>query len=417
LIELAEQSRDPLCLFIDGYERLAEVDSELTNWLWEALLLPLARKSAFPLLVVVCGWHWPSNPAIMHRAETAILDDFDPPRVNSYLRKAGVFSLTALSSEQQEELAKAFYNLTLGHLLVLGLAVAYYKELPVQERTLANLQANKPLLDERARIAFLQERLLARLSEPARMLLEYGSILRSFDQEVLQVLLDAATEQPIGEKQLLDDRSYEQFLGYPFVKQILAVGSSSDPTQFTFHELVHQVSLSALRRLHPHTKEQLHRSMAAYYQTIADLEDLKALSSPEATRSEQEKWLAEVPIQRLKLLSEYFYHALQVQDLQFDTFNTWVWLTSRLINRWRRPQVELLLELIQRLIQEGESFFGQSSAAYREYLIYTSNFLAQGAQWKEALATAEKVITLCEQENQPERLIEALKNVGFICRL
>jgi len=417
LLELIEGNEHPLCFFIDGYERLTEVDAELANWLWEELLLPLARKSAYPVLVVVCGWHWPSNPAVMSFAETAVLDDFDPIHVNSYLRKSGVFSLTTFTPEQQEELVKAFYDLTLGHPLMLSLAVAYFKELPAQDRTLASLQADRSLLDERARIAFLQERLLARLSEPNRTLLERGSVLRSFDQEMLQVLLNAAIEQPVGEKHVLDDRSYEHFLSYPFIKQIPAAESSSDPAQFAFHEMIRQVILSALRRLHPLTKEELHRSMVAYYQNIANIEDLKVLSSPEATKPEQEKWLAEVSTQRFKALLEYFYHALQVRGLQTDTFNIWEWLTSRLINRWRRQQAELLLALIRQLIQEGEDFFSQSSAAHRKYIIYASNFLAQGARWQEALALAEEVIKLCQQGDQSIDLIEALDNIGYIYKL
>src|SRR5437667_3692755 len=43
LIELGEEITSPLCLFIDGYERLAEVGSELLGWLWEEILLILAR--------------------------------------------------------------------------------------------------------------------------------------------------------------------------------------------------------------------------------------------------------------------------------------------------------------------------------------------------------------------------------------
>ena len=44
LLELAEECAHPLCLFIDGYERLVETDPELPGWLWEAVLLNLAKR-------------------------------------------------------------------------------------------------------------------------------------------------------------------------------------------------------------------------------------------------------------------------------------------------------------------------------------------------------------------------------------
>ncbi len=154
LLELAEESQCPLCLFIDGYERLVETDTELVGWLWEDVLLKLARTAPHPLLVVACGWEIPSNPAVKPFSHTVELDDFDLLRLRNYLEKQGVIATDSTSSEQ-EELAAAFYELTKGHPLVLSLAVTYFNELEPHERTAHSLQVDRPLVDERARIEFL----------------------------------------------------------------------------------------------------------------------------------------------------------------------------------------------------------------------------------------------------------------------
>ncbi len=51
LLELAEAGQQSLCLFIDGYERLTALDSELVGWLWEEVLLGLARAIPHPFLL------------------------------------------------------------------------------------------------------------------------------------------------------------------------------------------------------------------------------------------------------------------------------------------------------------------------------------------------------------------------------
>src|SRR5207302_1710607 len=90
LLELAEECDHPLCLFIDGYERLVETDPELLGWLWEAVLLTLAKKAAQPVLVVTCGWEYPSSAALQPFSTNDELDDFDLLRINEYLQARGI---------------------------------------------------------------------------------------------------------------------------------------------------------------------------------------------------------------------------------------------------------------------------------------------------------------------------------------
>ncbi len=151
LLELAEESEHPLCLFLDSYERLAETDPELDGWLWEQVLLPLASASPQPVVVVTCGWEQPTNDAIQPFSHREELTDFNEAQVRGYLEKQEIIAPTdePLATEHQE-LVTTFYELTKGLPLVLGLAVTYFQQLSAQEQTAENLRAQTPLFDNKA---------------------------------------------------------------------------------------------------------------------------------------------------------------------------------------------------------------------------------------------------------------------------
>ena len=426
LVELAEESTHALCLFIDGYERLLESDPELDGWLWEKVLLDLAKASPQPLLVVTCGWEQPNNAAIKPFLYPTELDDFNLAQVRSYLEKQEVLASTGEPAPPgQEELASAFYGLTKGHPLVLGLAVTYFKQLDSHERTTQSLRANRPLVDEQARVEFLEDRLLNRLPEPYRTLLERGPILRNFDQAALQVLLSAESGDGAATAvSKLDDRTYDRFLRYPFINQGSASGSAPALPQPTFHDLVRRVRLEALRRHHPETREQLHRTMADYYWEIVEAEqkrddDQVGVSSEDTSVGEPSKpdyagWLAEIPEKEFRAQLEYLYHALQVKELQEDTFREWEGLAGRAVNRWRRRQAGPLLELMQQLSEEGEPFLGKTSDPYGQYLAWYSRFLEQEARWEEARDKLQEAVDVFEQVGNLSGLAGCLNNIGEI---
>jgi hypothetical protein len=233
LLELAEECAHPLCLFIDGYERLVETDPELVGWLWEDVLLKLPQKAPQPILVVACGWEYPMSAALQPFSTNDELDDFDLGRVQSYLQTQGIIASPSVLT--QAALVNAFYELTRGHPLVLALAVTYFQTLPEPERTVENLRAQQPLLDEEARVQWLEERLLHRLPEPYRTLLERGPILRTLNQATLQALLQAE-QNSNSNKTVFDDRSYIRFLEYPFINRKNAQGDAL-LEQPTFHAL------------------------------------------------------------------------------------------------------------------------------------------------------------------------------------
>lgn len=113
LIELIEDSEQACCLFIDGYERLAETDIELTSWLGD-LLDALARAAPQPFQGMICGWQWPTD-FVMSSIQTLELTDFDRAQVQVYLEKQGIIERTAASlTKEQEELITAFCALTQG---------------------------------------------------------------------------------------------------------------------------------------------------------------------------------------------------------------------------------------------------------------------------------------------------------------
>jgi hypothetical protein len=265
LLELPEECEHTLCLFIDGYELLVETDPELPGWLWEAVLLKLAKKASQPFLIVICGWEYPSNTALQPFSTNAELDDFDLLRINEYLQARGIILPDASA---HEALVSALYDLTRGHPLVLALAVTFVQTLAESERTPECLRTHQPLLSEEARVQWLDERLLNRLSEPYRTLIERSPILRSFDQSTLQALLRAGSDEHTGER-VLDDRTYARFLQYPFINRKTSQGDALLERP-TFHDLTRRVRLEALRRWHPDTRQRLHRVMADYYKGLLE---------------------------------------------------------------------------------------------------------------------------------------------------
>ncbi len=103
LLELAEECEHPLCLFIDGYERLAETDPELVGWLWEEVLLKLPKSAPQPVLIVTCGWEHPMSAVLQPFSTNDELDDFDPQRVKDYLQAQNIIPQDASEHEPPDQ--------------------------------------------------------------------------------------------------------------------------------------------------------------------------------------------------------------------------------------------------------------------------------------------------------------------------
>lgn len=409
LKELSEECQSPLCFFIDGYERLKETDQELIGWLLVTTLPTLAKAAPSPIRVVTCGWEWPGDAAIVPFSWRAMLTDFDPKQVENYLAKQGVITPTSDPPPQErEELIAAFFELSQGHPLVLELAVAYINELGNHERNAQSLRGDRPLIDKRARVEFLEDRLLSRLNEPYRTLLERGPILRFFDQATLQALLSVPIQDGIPEVCRLDDVVYDRFLRYPFVNREAA--SSNDPlmNQPTFHKLVRWVQLDTLRHRPSDLMELLNRKMADYYKEIAD-DCVKG--NPQAT---QEEYLAQIPEKEFRARLEWLYHDLQVKERQDDAFKTWEGLTDRLVTRWRRGQARPLLELVKQLVEEGEPFLSKTRNPYGRYLFWFAKFLEQEARWEEARKPLEEAVEIFKQAGNSAGHAKCLNEIGEI---
>jgi tetratricopeptide (TPR) repeat protein len=403
LVELAQESERPLCLFIDNYEYLAGAESELKDWLFGELLSRLAVASPCAVRIVICGWTWPGDAANRPFTLCAQLDDFDLEQVQDYLEKQGLFSHTSKATEQQA-LASACYALSKGHPLVLGLAVEYFKQLGERERTAHHLLQTKPLVDERARVEFLEDRLLQRLPEPHRTLLERGPILRFVEQGTLQALLSTSPGDPFWQGGVLDDRTYSYFLGYPFVHQIGESADRSAQVRYCFHELVRQVRLTALRQHHPQTKERLHRRMVEYYEHLGIAMDGEATQEIRQSDAESDElWMMQ---------GELLYHALQVQELRETAFQAWAKVTDRALSRWNRRQSGMLLDLVRQLTEEGEVFFSKEDAPYGFYLIQHVHFLRQEARWEEAKGELEQAVQLFERRGYATGLARVLQELG-----
>lgn len=423
LIDLSRKSQHALCLFVDGYAPPPDTDPEYDRWFWEELLLPLVKAASQPIRIVTCGWDWPSNSAVKPLTYNLHLDDFGQAQIHEYLDKQG--ELTSVSSE--EELTSAFYALTKGHPLVLSLAVTYFGECAPDERTANILQTDKPLIDEKARIEFLEERLLSRLPEPYRTLLMWGPILRFFDQPALAAFLNGVAEQNLAERIKLDDQSYDRFLRYPFVRQTTITRIPSLAIQCTFHELVRQVSISALHRHHIETAGRLHRIMAEYYwsiywdniksgyeQEIADLETRATPEEVEWSKQWPEQMSRYISDELFNVLLEYFYHALQVKEFQVDAFKRWMGLVRGAVYRWKQQRAPLLFQIIEQLSEENLFFLKGKKELLSDYLVVYAQFLAQEARVDEASNVLNEVIELIEQREKSIELALSLGNVGSI---
>jgi tetratricopeptide (TPR) repeat protein len=410
LLELSEECTHPFCLFIDGYERLMETDPELPGWLWEAVLLKLAKKASRPVLVVTCGWEYPSSAALQPFSTSVELDDFDLQRITEYLQARDIISPKTYA---HESLVSALYDLTRGHPLMLALAVTYVQTLAESERTPESLRTHQPLLSEEARVQWLEERLLNRLSEPYRTLLERGPILRSFDQAALQVLLQVESDEHTGER-TLNDRIYARFLQFPFINRKTTLGDALLERP-TFHDLTRKVRLEALRRWHPDTRQRLHRAMADYYKGLIEAEQ-QPNPGPQAEPSQQvyAEWFAEIPEQQFRAQLEWFYHALQVKDMQAEAFERWNDLTAQAVTRWRRKQAGALLELVQQVAEEEEPFLHKHSEHYGQYLVWYSRFLEQEARWDDARIALQDAARVFEQGANHAHQAMCLNNIGMI---
>jgi len=423
LIDLSRKSQYALCLFVDGYSPPPDTDPEHDHWFWEELILPHVNAASEPVRIMTCGWEWPNNTAVKPQAFNLSLDDFGQTQIHAYLEKQTGLS----SSSSQEELISTFYALTKGHPLVLSLAVTYFNEFEADERTASILRADKPLIDEKARIEFLEERLLSRLQEPYRTLLMWGPILRSFDQAALEALLNGTTEQNLSEWNELDDRSYDRFLRYPFVRQTKVTRTSSITIQYIFHDLVRQVSISALHRHHPETAERLHRNMVKYYWDIywdniktgfeQEVADLEAHMKPEDAEwyiKWPEQISRETSDEMFRVLLEYFYHALHVKEFQVDAFERLMGLVRGAVYRWQQGRAPLLFQVLEQLRDENLLFLKGNEETYGQYLVLYAYFLAQEARLDEARKVLREVTGLIEQREAPTELAASLASMGSI---
>ena len=296
---------------------------------------------------------------------------------------------------------------------MLALAVTYIQTLDESERTPESLRTHQPLLSEEARVQWLEERLLNRLPEPYRTLLERGPILRNFDQAALQVLLRAGNDQRTGER-VLDDQTYARFLQYPFINRKTTLGDALLERP-TFHDLTRRVRLEALRRWHPDTRQRLHRMMSDYYRGLLETEQQpNPVPQAEPYQQAYAEWFAEIPEQHFRALLEWLYHALQVKEMQAEAFARWDDLTGHAVTRWRRKQAGPLLELVQQVADEEERFLNKHSEHYGQYLLLYSKFLEQEARWYDARIALQDAARIFEQGANHADRAQCLNNIGLI---
>ena len=419
LIKLAEDCERPLCLFADSYLPSLENDDKHNIWLGGDLLLRIAKSSPYPVVSVICGWNWPTveiaEPLYVERFE---LKDFNPFQISNYLEKRQISNIAGNSQSPQKvhkELVQTLYELTKGHPLVLDIAVTFFDRLDAHERSPEVLNAKRNLVDEKARVDFLGERLLSRLSEPYRTLLERGAILRTIGQKELQQLLNVQTDGVKNEKKILSDREYEYFLQYPFISMETITKDGSFEIKPVFHDLVRDVRLASLRSLHPQTKKMLHVSMMCYYRDIIFLNrNYEYLESKLTTQKIINIPITDIENQYFDVYLEYLYHALQTGEYQENAFSSWVDLVGRAIVFWKHKQARLLLALIQQLSKEGEPFLSKTSYNYGLYLVWYERLMQLESHWSEGIVALEDAIKIFEKHQDSNLLSTCFNNMSTL---
>ncbi len=420
---LAGKSKTPLCIFIDGYERLAQGDPELLGWLWEDILPGLAQAAPQPLQVMVSGWQWPSNPSV--NFVTYVLRDFNIEQVKAYLRKQEVLSSTGpLAQSGDEELPAAFYELSRGLPLVLGMAVEYFKLLEPGERTAEQLRTQQPLIDERARVEFLNDRLRTRLPELDRILLTYAPLLRYLELDALRELLNDLPGGKSFGTHKLNQQTYSRFLQYPFVNAGNRTSKDALVAQPSFHELVRREILEELRRLDPATREQLHSRIATYYREkrksavaytdTAPLPQLEDANIEDLSKADYSEWLQGIPDEQFQPWLEFIYHGMQVKERQEVIFGVWYESTQYLMYKWRRRQAAAMLAVVQQLVEEGEPFLQKQGEAYGRYLFLNALSLQQDGRREEAQKMLGQAAKILEQARDLSHAAEALSLRGIV---
>ena len=211
------------------------------------------------------------------------------------------------------------------------------------------------------------------------------------------------------------------------------------------------MQLETLRRRPHDAKEQLHRTMADYYERRVEAEQAGKVVSTEASpkrtgtqplfrrmwdrmghvfeptskksrmeSASQDKaaqWLTEIPEQEFRARLEYLYHSLQVRTRQAEAFSEWQTLMDQAVNSWQRQQARSLLALMWQLLEEGEPFLSKTSEPYGDYLLWYARFLEQEVHWQQAQTVLEEAAKLFEQVGNQDSFSTALNNLAELYRV
>jgi tetratricopeptide (TPR) repeat protein len=395
LLELVEYMEQPLCIFLDNYEYLNIIDEHLGEILCGEILNDIARKATQPILVVTSGTQWPYQYSSM-KAE---LNDFTPVSVKDYLEKQHI--------QTTPELVEAFVELTMGYPLALALATNLFQSFNNQERTVNNLLASttKSRL-HRDLIEHLCGRLLRHLPEPSRDLLRWCPLLRSFNKRTLQILLKVVNEKTDTVISPLTDDQYEHFIRLSFVKYAGVPGDRTTQGFRTLHEMVRRAGQEALADREDQA-QQVHTALAADYreQLAGNYKDL-------FQQDQSVMRIAEISEKDFYLFLEYFYHALQVTNLQASASKQWEFMFSQAIYEWHHHHAVLLLEVVRQL--EGEDKMILNKSFISQYQIWNARFLEQLSQWQKARSLLDQAVQYWRHEGNSQYLSIGLNEIGLV---
>ncbi|WP_284646253.1 LuxR C-terminal-related transcriptional regulator [Paenibacillus silviterrae] len=220
-----------VALFIDTFERV----SHLEQWLREHFLNKLGQRT-----VIVLSGRYPLSPAWFkphpsrRHISSRLIPDFSFEEVELYLRQFGINDTKTLDAVWQQ---------SLGHPFTVSLAT-----LAIGSETVRESRAAAGAFDLRSLPYVVTVWLREVPTEPMRLLVECAAVLRHFNQDILEFVLQRAV--PTAE--------FYELISYSFVKQT--------ERGWTFHHLMRKAVMNELMARTPQRVNDIRtRALLFYY--------------------------------------------------------------------------------------------------------------------------------------------------------
>jgi hypothetical protein len=241
---LSSHKHPKLVLFLDTYEQFQDTAEKADrDWLWATL----ARAHALlPGLRVVVG-----SRELVKGPERGLLSE----PVKAFSQTHSDALLISLGVTDPNFRAAVYHKLAEGHPLVTRLAAEAWLVASAHGDGLKS-QDVPDVADLDEALQWVHGKIVDRLDEPLKSAVRWGALLRSFNAEVLNIILEVT----------LTDDQFTQLAGYAFIIKV------REHLGWTCHSQVRRAQSGYLRQERPAEFSDFHRRAAGYFQGKDPLE-------------------------------------------------------------------------------------------------------------------------------------------------